>query len=157
MLAEKTHHLSSADSFPNSHTLSRFWQHWLYAWCAGVALFGLVLAGAAFEATSGPTRMIFTLLNGELADLNPPLRFSIALLGAVTFGWSLTFAAAIAAAVQLDRSARAIWRVLTASVAAWYVIDSSLSIATGFGLNAVPNTAILAGFLLPLVRSGVLR
>lgn len=157
MLAEKTHATTSTNSVAVNHDLSRFWQNWLYAWCAGVALFGLVLAGVAFEGTSGPTKTIFKLLNGDLVELNPHLRFSTALLGAVSIGWSLTLVAAIAAAIRLGRSGRSIWMILTASVLAWYVIDSSLSIATGFGLNAVPNTVLLAGFLLPVLRSGVLK
>jgi len=157
MLAEKTHATTSTNSVAIHHDLPRFWQNWLYAWCAGVALFGLVLAGAAFEATSGPTRAIFDLLNGELVDFTPHIRFSVGLLGAVTFGWSLTLAAAITAAIQLNRSGQTIWRLLTASILAWYVIDSSISIATGFGLNAASNTVIVAGYLLPLIRSGVLR
>jgi len=45
---------------------------------------------------------------------------------------------------------------VTASVS-WYVIDSILSITTGFGLNAAPNTVFMAAFLLPVIRSGVLR
>ena len=46
---------------------------------------------------------------------------------------------------------------MTSSVLTWYVIDSLLSIATGFGLNALPNTVLMAGFLFPVIRSGVLR
>ncbi len=157
MLAEKTNAPTSTSSVTINQDLPRFWQNWLYAWCAGVALFGLVLAGAAFEVTSGPTRAIFTLLNGDLVELTPHLRFSTALLGAISVGWSLTLVAAIAAAIRLGRSSRSIWMMLTASVVAWYIIDSSLSIATGFGLNAVPNTVLVAGFLLPVLRSGVLR
>jgi hypothetical protein len=137
--------------------MSGFWRSWLIGWCGAVGLFGVVLAGGASEATSGPTRIVFDLLNGpgELV-LAPLLRFSLAVLGAVTIGWSVTLLAAIRAASQLGKSGRPIWMLITVSVLSWYVIDSSLSIATGFGLNAVPNTGFVAAFLLPVIRSGVL-
>jgi hypothetical protein len=38
----------------------------------------------------------------------------------------------------------------------WCVIDSILSIATGFWLNTVANAIYTAAFLLPVIRSGVL-
>jgi hypothetical protein len=138
--------------------MSAFWRRWLTGWCIAVGLFGVVLAGAAFEATSGPVRVVFDLLNGpgEL-DLDAHLRFSLAVLGAVSIGWAVTLLAAFRAANQLGRQlGRPIWILVTASVAGWFVIDSTLSIATGFGLNAVPNVVILAAFLLPVLRSGVL-
>lgn len=137
--------------------MSGFWRKWLSVWCWAVGLFGVVLAGGAFEATSGPTRTLLDILNGP-ADitLDGAMPFSLAVLGAVTFGWSLTLAAAIRAAQQLDAQARPIWVMLTSSVVAWWAIDSALSIATGFGLNAIPNTLFLAAFLAPLLRSGVL-
>jgi hypothetical protein len=36
-------------------------------------------------------------------------------------------------------------------------VDSTLSVATGFGLNVLPNTLALALFLIGLFCSGVLR
>lgn len=138
--------------------MSDFWRHWLTVWCWAVGLFGVILAGGALDLTSGPTRAMFTFLNGpgEL-DLNPYLRFSLAVLGAVTIGWSLTLFAAIRAAIQLGKLGKPIWIWVTAATVSWFVIDSSLSIATGFGLNAVPNTGFLAAYLLPVIRSGVLK
>lgn len=137
--------------------MSGFWRNWMNGWCWGVALFGLVLAGAGLEATSGPTRLIFGLLNGpESLELNAQMRFSVALMGAVTLGWALTLRAALGAAHQLGEHAGPTWRGITASLLVWYVVDSALSVATGFGLNAVSNSVILAAFLLPILRAGVL-
>jgi hypothetical protein len=72
---------------------------WMTGWCGAVGLFGVLLVGGGFELTSGPVRVLFDVLNGpgEL-DLNPYLRFSLAILGAVTIGWSLTLMAVIQAA-----------------------------------------------------------
>jgi hypothetical protein len=132
---------------------------WMTGWCGAVGLFGIILAGAGFELTSEPVRILLDFLNGsgEL-DLNPTMRFSLAILGAVTIGWSLTLMAVIQIANQLEkRVSKSIWTGMTASIAIWYVVDSILSIATGFWLNAVSNTIFSATFLIPVIRSGVLR
>ena len=138
--------------------MSRFWRTWMIGGCWAVGLFGVILAASAFEATAGPTRLLFSLLNDSVAfDPAPHLRFSLAVLGAVTIGWSLTLAAAIQAAHLLGDQARPVWVLVTASLVAWYAIDTTLSMATGFGLNAIPNTIFLVVFLLPIIRSGVLK
>lgn len=138
--------------------MSRFWRTWTIRWCWAIGLFGLILAASAFEATSGPTRLLFGLLNDRVAlDLDAPMRFSLGILGAVTVGWSLTLLAAIHAAHLLGDRARPVWMLVTSSLVVWYVVDTALSVATGFGLNAIPNTIFAAAFLLPIVASGVLK
>jgi hypothetical protein len=132
---------------------------WMTVWCTAIGLFGLIIIGGGFEATSGPIRMFFNLLDGpgEL-DLNPHMRFTLAVLGAVTIGWSVTLLVAIQAAHQLEQQTkRSIWIGIVASIMFWYVIDSSLSIATGFWHNAISNTIISATFLIPVIRYGLLR
>lgn len=135
-----------------------FWRTWLWAWCGAVGLFGVVLIGGAFEATAAPTRMLFGLLNpAEPFVLSAQARFSLAVLGAVTLGWAVAFYAAISAAHQLGGAGARVWRLITLSVVTWFVIDSALSVATGYGLNVAPNVVFLLGFLLPVLRSGVLK
>jgi len=138
--------------------MSRFWRTWTMGWCWAVGVFGVILAAGPFEATSGPTRLLFGLLNGRVA-FNPDAhtQFSLAVLGAVTVGWSMTLLAAVQAAHQLGDQARGVWALVTSSLVVWYVIDTTLSLATGFGLNAIPNTIFLAVFLSPIICSGVLR
>ena len=138
--------------------MSVFWRNWLTVWGWAVALFGLALAGAGLAATDGATRLLFGVLNGpEALVLNAQMRFAMALMGAVTFGWALTLLVTFDAAYKLGAGGGATWRGVIVSAAAWYVIDSSLSIATGFGLTAVSNTLLMAGLLAPLLASGVLR
>ncbi len=138
--------------------MSRFWRTWTIGWCWAISLFGLILAASAFEATSGPTRLLFGLLNDQVAlDLDAPMRFSLGILGAVTLGWSLTLLAAVRAAHLLGDRAKPVWVLVTSSLVVWYVVDTALSVATGFGLNAIPNTIFAAAFLLPIVCSGVLK
>lgn len=139
--------------------MSIFWGKWLTVWCLSVGLFGLILLGAGAEATSGPTRLVFQILAGP-GDLNldAHMRFALSLLGAVSIGWSLTFFAAFKAASQLEKSAAVpVWFLIAASGVCWFVIDSCLSVYTGFWRNTIPNTAYIVTFLLPIIRSGALR
>ncbi|MBA4011066.1 MAG: hypothetical protein C0481_04295 [Phenylobacterium sp.] len=137
--------------------MNGFWRKWLNGWCAVVALFGVVLAGGAAEATSGPVRALLDLLNGpEPLQIEGPMRFGLAVLGAVTIGWSLTLFAAIDAAMRLGPLGAPVWRMILASGLVWFVIDSALSLATGFGLNLIPNTIFIAGLIAPLAASGAL-
>jgi hypothetical protein len=137
--------------------MSGFWRNWMMAWCGAVALFGLMLMGGAFDATSAPTRIFFGIIGGgrEL-NLDDQMRFSMAVLGAVTLGWSVTMLGAIQAAILLAERGGPAWRMVAAGVVAWFVTDTPLSIATGYGVNAIPNVIFLAAFLLPLFASGVL-
>lgn len=138
--------------------MARFWRNWLTVWAGFVAVFGLALAGAGLEAADGPVRLIFGLLHGpEALILNAQMRFALALMGAVTLGWAVTLMVTFDAAHRLGAQAGPTWRGVVASAAAWFLIDSGLSIATGFGLNAVSNTVLMAGLLAPLLASGVLR
>jgi hypothetical protein len=50
-----------------------------------------------------------------------------------------------------------IWRSLTFALLAWYVIDSAISVSTGFWLNAVSNTALMVAYLIPVLASSALR
>ena len=137
--------------------MTRFWRIWLDVWCLAVGAFGIVLIGGAFAATDGPARAVLAIINPAAdLDFSPTLRFALALMGAVTLGWSITLGAAIRAADALGTAGAPVWRMVTWSVVGWYVIDSSLSVATGFALNAVSNSVLLAGYLLPVLRSGVL-
>ncbi|MEO5937882.1 MAG: hypothetical protein ABIQ43_02605 [Sphingomonas sp.] len=139
--------------------MTDFWRRWLIAWCLAVMAFGLVLAGAGFEATSGPTRIAYGLLGpGHTLIFDPTLRFSIALMGAVTLGWGMTMLGVVVAGRDLPTDATVrLWRAISVGVVSWFVIDSSLSIATGFPLNAVSNTILLVAYLIPMRGIGTLN
>lgn len=139
--------------------MSKVWQNWLSAWAILVTVFGLVLAGGAFAATDAITTMLFTLFGHPLpADLDSHHRFAIGLMGAVTMGWGLTYLGAFKALYALEPATAApIWRYLLFAGLAWYVIDSAISLATGFWMNAVSNTVLIVLFLIPLVKSGAMR
>ena len=126
-------------------------------WCGAVVLFGSVLMGAGFASTDRPTRALFDILSDAAPVFDAPLRFSVGLMGAVTFGWGLSLLAVTSVLHLLDpATARLLWMRLALACGTWYLVDSTISVATGFGLNAVSNTVFMAAFLLIAWRSGVL-
>ncbi len=138
--------------------MSAFWRAWLYVWSGLVTVVGLVFAGAGLEATDGLAEMALVLLGGGVTfEWTPHLRIAVGLMGAVTMGWGLSFAPLFMAAHRLGDQAAPIWRFATLAVLAWFVIDSALSVATGFWLNAVSNTGLAIGYLVPVLASGVMR
>jgi len=138
--------------------MSPFWQSWMKIWCGAVIVFGAVLASGAFPATDGLVRTLYDVLGSQgRPDFDATARFSVGLMGAVTLGWGLTLGAVIDAAHRLGERAAPVWRMITVGIFVWYVIDGAISIATGFALNAVSNTALLAGYLVPVMASGVMR
>lgn len=91
-------------------------------------------------------------------EMTPHLRFALAVMGPVTLGWALTLIGATEAARYLPAPiARRTWLWITAGVLAWMVIDSILSVTTGFALNLIPNTLYVIAFLIPVIRSEVLK
>jgi hypothetical protein len=137
--------------------MSGFWRGWLNVWSVVVVIFGLVLTGGGLEATDGVAQMLFGVM-GPLGgfEWTPHLRFATALMGAVTMGWGLTFFAAFGAAHRLGDQAGSVWGMLTVAAVVWFVVDSALSVATGFWHNAVSNTGLMVGYLVPVLASGAL-
>lgn len=138
--------------------MSGFWRNWFSGFCLSLLLFGVILAGGAFDSTTGPVRWLLTLLGGR-ADItfDPPLRFSLAVLGAVSIGWAIAFYYTIGAAIDLGPAGRPLWRGMTVAILVWFVIDSSLSVATGFALNVIPNLLLLGQYFIGVRGSGVMK
>jgi hypothetical protein len=134
--------------------MTSFWRAWLHFWCGLVFAFGLVIAAGAFDPASGPLRALFALIGRPLPEMLDPFhRFLLALVGAITMGWALT----LLAAMRNAPPSRPLWAGLTAALLFWYVVDSLLSVATGFPLNVASNSLLIAGFLLPVFAAGLLR
>jgi hypothetical protein len=138
--------------------MSSFWRNWFSGFCVSLIVFGIVLAGGAFEATTGPVRFLLILLGGN-SDISfePALRFSLGLLGAISIGWGLMFYTTIFAAIDLGSQGRPLWRGMTMAILVWFVIDNTFSAATGFALNILPNTLLLAQYFIGLRGSGVMK
>jgi hypothetical protein len=139
--------------------MSKFWQNWMSAWAIFVTLFGLALAGGAFEASDGITRALFTLFGNPMPESPDQLhRFAIGLMGAVTMGWGLTYFVVFKALHHLERATAApLWRMVTFAAVIWYLVDSAISCATGYSMNAASNTLLLIGYFIPVIKSGVMR
>ena len=138
--------------------MTGLWKTWITIWCWGVVVFGAVLAAGGLPATDGIVRLLYGILSSQPLPADfldaPGLRFSVALMGAVTLGWGLTILFLLPAVHAAGAPA---WRGLTAALVIWFVIDGALSAATGFALNTLPNTALAIAYLVPLLASGVLK
>lgn len=130
------------------------WTTQMSHWCGGVIAFGLLLISGAFAATDGLMTLLLEILGAETPIAYDPLhRFSIALMGAVSLGWGATLLAVARITPDLSApQAQKLWRMVTWSVLLWFVVDSSLSVATGFWRNAIPNTVLLGWYLLLVAR-----
>jgi hypothetical protein len=118
--------------------------------------FGALFAACAIPAFDGGTQLFYDVIYWPLdgaSGFTEDVRFTCALLGAVTMGWALTIRGLVQAAHQLGAPA---WRSLVAAMLTWYVIDSAISVASGVPVNAVSNTALIAALLAPILASGVL-
>ncbi len=121
-------------------------------WCWAVIVFGLVLVGGAFAATDALATAILAQFGRAPFVWTEPLRFAVGLMAAVTIGWGASLLAVTRATAPLPRETQAaLWRGIGRAVAAWFVIDSAISVATGFWPNAVSN-AVLAGAFWAIVR-----
>ena len=131
------------------------WQAQMQLWCGAVMVFGLVLMSGAFEATGQVANILFDILDGPgPVTWDPALRFSLALMGAVTLGWGATVLAVVRGTGDMPAAqALALWRGITAALLLWYVVDSALSVATGFWRNALSNTVLIGWYLLLMRRS----
>lgn len=129
---------------------------WDGAFAAGlglVALLGLALVLAAAPATTA-FDMVFFGGPGPVPDgaARDYLAFVHRVLGAVLMGWAVLLAGLTSA---LRRRERRAWLMTVASLATWYVLDTTASLASGFPENAVLNTAL--GLVLAVPLAGMRR
>ena len=131
-----------------------FWEKLLHLWCWLVAGFGLMFAGGGLAVTDAGAGLFYWLVSGGALDAGSfeaaGMRSTVAIMGAVMFGWGCSLIV-IFRAVGADVR---VWRGLAWAIIAWYVVDSALSVATGIPLNAGTNTLFLALFLAPAFKLG---
>ena len=128
-----------------------FWWLWLVVVSAGVVRGGLVMVLA-----SGLTRRLFSLLVfassetiGGFGAL--PARYvalAHGVLGAVMVGWGVVLLFVVLGPFR--RGSREAWLTVAVSLAAWFVCDTILSLATGFWQNAALNVVVAILFAVPL-------
>lgn len=138
--------------------MSSFWRNWLTIWCVAVILFGATLLAGGIPATAAPVMMLLDQLNGAAPlEVTPPLYFANGVLGGVTVGWGVGTLGAVRVAADMGAAGARLWRWTAAGVVAWFATDSTLSVTTGFGLNAVPNVVFLITFFVPMLATGALK
>jgi hypothetical protein len=135
------------------------WRKWMMLWALAVGVFGIVLTLGAMDATSWPVRKLLSFLRPDVpADFTPHLRFALAVMGPVTLGWCVTLIGMIKVSEHLPVSAQKhLWGWFTLGVLTWFIIDSTMSVATGFWRNTIPNIAYMVAYLIPLLKSGVMK
>lgn len=70
--------------------MTGLWKKWMIVWCLSVGGFGALITLGAIEATSAPRLQLLAFLGGDKElVMTPHLRFSLAVMGPVTLGWSL--------------------------------------------------------------------
>lgn len=130
------------------------WVTWLSVVSAGVMAFGLLLVVAPTLAARGFSLLIYGDA-GHLASFGPePARYvtlAHAVLGATMLGWGL--ALLLVTRRLLARGSKLGWRLIAFSVAAWFVLDTAYSLASGFWHNAVLNLAFVGLFAVPLLAT----
>jgi hypothetical protein len=76
------------------------------------------------------------------------VRFVYGVLGAVMFGWALALWFIITGPFR-ERQ-RWAWNAVVASMIGWFVVDTTLSLLSGYGENAILNVAFALMFAVPL-------
>lgn len=136
--------------------MTGFWKSWMIVWCWAALGFGVVLALAALPGPDIVAAHYYDVvewpIDGPVA-FEPRERFTAAVLGAVMIGWAITIFGMVKAA---ETGGAPVWRTLTTAIVVWYVVDSGLSIVSGYPVNAVANTVFLATYLCAVFGSGVL-
>ena len=134
--------------------MTNFWENCLHAWVWMTIGFGLLFAGAGVPGLDVGAGLFYQIVSAGTVDASdfdaPGMRISVSLVGAVMLGWGC----AMLAVWRACGADVAVWRGLSRAVLIWYVVDSALSVMTGFGWNAVSNTAFVALFLVPAVKLG---
>jgi hypothetical protein len=133
---------------------ARFWVRWLVVASAIVIGFG-----ASMVLAPGPIRQLFGLLlfasaDGVNALAGPAVAYVSlvhAILGATMVGWGSLLLLVVLGPFR--RGSAEAWRMLAASLAAWFVPDMAFSLASGFWPNAIRNTGFAALFAVPLLAT----
>jgi len=131
-----------------------FWWRWLVVVTIGIVGFGLSLVVAPDLARRGFGLLVYSSSDGidklgaravEYIDL------AHGVLGAVMVGWGVVLLFALFGPFR--HGSRDGWRALVASLAIWFVVDTTISLWTGFWQNAVLNAVIAVLYAVPLAAT----
>lgn len=131
--------------------IALFWWRWLVAVTVSIMAFGIGMvllpdltrqffgllvysSSEGISAFGGPAVVYVTLAHG--------------VMGAVIFGWGTALLFIVLG--PLRRASFEAWLALAVSLAAWFVLDTALSLWLGFWQNAIFNTVFIVLFAIPL-------
>ena len=131
---------------------SPLWTRWLLVASAVVALFGLTLVVAPAFTRQGFSLLVYGDLGrissfGEEAARYASLTHAV--LGSVMFGWGV--ALAVVVKCLFARGHPEGWLIVTTSVGAWFIPDTTYSALAGFWPNVALNVGFLVLFFIPLL------
>ena len=135
----------------NNSSISAIWWGWLVVMCILTALFSLsfVLLPETMLASASDTYLGSPDAYEAFGELGVRyLRFVLGVSGAVTVAWMGALLVAVLGPFR--RGERWAWTLIAVSIAIWFVIDSTHSVAAGFPMNAMYNLVFLIGFGIPL-------
>jgi hypothetical protein len=114
---------------------------------------GLLWASGSIPGFDGPTEWVFDLLSwpldGDPGALNPTARFMSAIAGGILVGFGVLNWLLVAPAITSGD--RRVLDAALASVATWFVIDSTGSALSGHAPNVAFNAVILILYALPVL------
>jgi hypothetical protein len=125
-------------------------------WPLAAVLAGTGLFGAVLMLAPGLTRQGFSLLmfnnahhiNSFAPDAVAYISLVHGVLGAVMVGWAVALLGVLG--WLWAQAPRAAWRVVALSLGAWFVVDTTFSLAVGAWQNALLNVTFGALYLLGL-------
>lgn len=138
----------AADAPGSGAAPRRLWDRLL---AVGIGL--VALLGAGMVLAAGPSAAAFDALFFDGAGPVPDgaasdyLAFVLRVLGAVLVGWAVLLGWLTGRLRRRDPGA---WRATVASLATWFVLDSTASLLSGFAANAVLNTVLALVLAVPL-------
>jgi hypothetical protein len=131
----------------------KFHKFWLIITTIVVGSFGPVFSLGTTIDTSGFPSWTLDVLSWSMGTHNyeaPTTRFLTALTGGFLFGWGITILCL--RAWVYDKAPNETRKAVVAGLLAWFVLDSSGSIASGNAINAFFNVLVLILSVGPLCQ-----
>lgn len=126
--------------------------NWLAVVTVGVIAFGLLLVIAPGLARQGFSLLVFSSAD-RISDFGPEaasyIELAQAVMGSVMVGWGVALLLILRGPMQ--RNLTEGLKIFGISLLAWFIPDTTFSIASGFWQNAILNLVFAVLFLIPLL------
>ena len=133
-----------------------FWQKWLLIVSIIISLFGIYIA--LFNQTlwfnlllNDKVNTTFFSAPGISNDVITFQKWIYGVLGATVFGWGIFLS--FIAHYPFKRKEKWAWNCFLIGIICWFVLDTSISVYFGVIVNAIFNTVLFLGIIIPLVFS----